>query len=241
MSAQGWTAVPHSVARSATLSVNAKVVYLAIASRANAEGRAWPGWKLISEDTGLARATVHRALAELREAALVTWEQTLSADGKACGVNTYTVQGGLSRRRGESHTETGVSQVETGGVSQGDEGESHTETPRRTSRRTPKKNTDAHAHSAHFDAFWQAYPIKVGKGRARLAYDKALKTTDPATLLVAVERFAAETAATERRFIPHPTTWLNAERWTDEPPEAPRPAGSSIWDKPIRPYEEDIA
>ncbi len=59
-----------------------------------------------------------------------------------------------------------------------------------------------------FEAWWDRYPRKVGKGQARPAYAKAL----PGIL------------AQEPQFQPHASTWLNGERWLDDPPA---PAGRS--------------
>lgn len=67
-----------------------------------------------------------------------------------------------------------------------------------------------------FDDFWQAYPRKVGKGHARLAYAKALKKTTPENLMAAVMLFSAAMQGKEKQYIPHPTTWLNGERWEDD-------------------------
>ncbi|MFJ5923882.1 hypothetical protein ACIQF6_14920 [Kitasatospora sp. NPDC092948] len=70
-----------------------------------------------------------------------------------------------------------------------------------------------------FEAFWKAYPRKVGKGAARKAWAAALKRgADPASIATAAPRHAAFwiTAGTEPRFIPHPSTWLNSERYDDE-------------------------
>ncbi|MFZ3569458.1 hypothetical protein ACNYS0_21130 [Streptomyces sp. BH034] len=75
-----------------------------------------------------------------------------------------------------------------------------------------------------FDEFWDAYPRKVAKGNARTAYAKAIKRgADPAALATAAARHAAQwrAAHTEPRFIPHPATWLNAERYDDEPEPQP--------------------
>lgn len=67
-----------------------------------------------------------------------------------------------------------------------------------------------------FEAFWAEVPRKIGKGAARKAYASALRKTDAETLLEAMRRFAASQAGKDAQFIPHPSTWLNAERWTDE-------------------------
>ncbi len=44
---------------------------------------------------------------------------------------------------------------------------------------------------------------------------KAQATADE--LKAGAERYAAATAGKDPEFIAHPKTWLNAERWTDEP------------------------
>lgn len=67
-----------------------------------------------------------------------------------------------------------------------------------------------------FAAFWSAYPRKVGKGAARTAFVKALRKASVETILAGLAR--AEWSA-DPQYIPHPSTWLNAERWDDAPTE----------------------
>lgn len=79
---------------------------------------------------------------------------------------------------------------------------------------------------ADFDEWYALYPHKVGRGAALKAYRAARKKTGKGELLDAVKRFSAAKArdGTEKRFIPHPATWLNGERWADE---APAPQANS--------------
>ena len=69
-----------------------------------------------------------------------------------------------------------------------------------------------------FEAWWKVYPRRVSKGSARKAYLTALSKTSHERLLQAAQSFAKakEAEGTEERYIPHPTTWLNGERWEDE-------------------------
>ena len=67
-----------------------------------------------------------------------------------------------------------------------------------------------------FDDFWNTYPRKIAKGHARLAFERALKKTDAVTILSAAAKFAETVEHKEKQYIPHPTTWLNGERWDDE-------------------------
>ena len=69
-----------------------------------------------------------------------------------------------------------------------------------------------------FETFWKNYPRKIGKGHARLAFARSLKVADAQTIIAGCHVFAdhVRSEGTEPRFIPHPTTWLNGERWEDE-------------------------
>lgn len=67
-----------------------------------------------------------------------------------------------------------------------------------------------------FAEFWKAYPRRVGKGQARKAYAKAIKSNDPSFLIAEAQKFAKRMRGQDPRYIPHPSTWLNGERWLDE-------------------------
>jgi hypothetical protein len=75
-----------------------------------------------------------------------------------------------------------------------------------------------------FDQWWEAYPHKVGKGAARKAYQKARATVSADELLAGVARYIADTPS-DRPWC-NPATWLNQERWTDEPAPPPERDGS---------------
>ena len=68
-----------------------------------------------------------------------------------------------------------------------------------------------------FDDFWRVYPRKIGKGAARKAYDRAVKKLPAHEIQFAAEAYARLVAGKDPKYIPHPTTWLNQERWADEP------------------------
>lgn len=69
---------------------------------------------------------------------------------------------------------------------------------------------------SEFDRFWEAYPRKTAKVVARKAFDKALSKIDVGTMLRALA-WQRNTEQWQRGVIPHPATWLNQERWSDEP------------------------
>jgi uncharacterized protein YdaU (DUF1376 family) len=88
--------------------------------------------------------------------------------------------------------------------------------PTPTPTPTPQKeNKQRNSDEKNFAEFYLAYPLKRARGAAVRAYAKALKKSDAETLLAAARRYAAEMAGKDPKFIAHPATWLNAERWLD--------------------------
>jgi hypothetical protein len=71
-----------------------------------------------------------------------------------------------------------------------------------------------------FDSFWKIYPRHTAKGAAELAFKKALAKADAQTLIKALEIYVRH-LPTDHKFIPHASTWLNQERWLDEPVLSP--------------------
>lgn len=84
-------------------------------------------------------------------------------------------------------------------------------------RPRPKPGSD---DDPHWRAFWASYPRKVDKGHARTAWAKAVKRASPDVIVKAAEQYRDDPARPhDPKFIPHPATWLNGERWTDQPPD----------------------
>lgn len=68
-----------------------------------------------------------------------------------------------------------------------------------------------------FAAFWSVYPRHVDRARAEQAWSKSLKLASASMIVAGAERYRDETAGRPVDKIAHPTTWLNGQRWTDEP------------------------
>ena len=68
--------------------------------------------------------------------------------------------------------------------------------------------------NSDFDLFWTAFPNKVGKAAARKAFVAAAKKVRVVEMFEALERYAHKTD--DRPFC-NPSTWLNQERWLDQP------------------------
>lgn len=81
---------------------------------------------------------------------------------------------------------------------------------------TPKAPKGA---DARFDAFWRAYPNRVGKDAARTAFDKRKVDDDLLTAMLSAISAQAKSEKWKKdggQFIPNPATWLNQGRWMDD-------------------------
>lgn len=83
---------------------------------------------------------------------------------------------------------------------------------------------------AEFDGFWKAYPRKVGKPSARRAYAAARKRASLEEIAAGLRAQLPGLRAREVGFIPHPTTWLNQDRWADAPEAAAARTGPRNYD-----------
>lgn len=70
-----------------------------------------------------------------------------------------------------------------------------------------------------FDEFWNLYPRKTEKKKAKAKFLKICKDEITYnTILVGLKRTIIPKAQAEGTdYIPYPSTWLNGERWNDEP------------------------
>lgn len=101
----------------------------------------------------------------------------------------------------------------------------------------PREKRERDINDGAFDAFWAAYPKKVGKGQAVKAWNAATKRADAADIVAGLTASCAawKSAGTEARFIPNPATWLNGERWADE--TAPEPTADEWIAPPPQDWE----
>lgn len=68
----------------------------------------------------------------------------------------------------------------------------------------------------HFDLFWETYPRKVKKREARDLWTRKKLDGKADLLITDVKTRLQKDDAWLNGFVPHPTTYLRGERWTDE-------------------------
>ena len=87
----------------------------------------------------------------------------------------------------------------------------------------------ADAESESFNAFWSIYPNKASRVAARKAWKK-VPAREHAAIMRDVERRRAspDWLKDGGQYVPHASTYLNQERWKDEPPAVPTQPRKSI-------------
>lgn len=92
-----------------------------------------------------------------------------------------------------------------------------------------KKNTHAQrvgkpkrvaADDPGFREFWETYPRRVGKVKAAQWWERRWPNDEELMVILhGLDMWTDywQARGTEIQYIPHPATWLNAERWNEEP------------------------
>lgn len=104
-----------------------------------------------------------------------------------------------------------------------------------TTRTAPRKRSAEPADDPAFARFWQTYPKRVAKPAAMKAWKAAMKRkADPEQIILAARRYATDPQRRESdiKYTAYPATWLNQERYADEPtPSKAAATGRSVRDE----------
>lgn len=97
-------------------------------------------------------------------------------------------------------------------------------------RRNLGKNKNININTTYqtiteFEKWWDIYPRKVEKYKAATLFSKIRLEVEFDALIEATKKYAEAVKGKEKKFIPHPTTWLNGRRWND-PLEIPEMNGT---------------
>ena len=175
------------------LTPTAKLVLVILANYADEKGSCYPSHKHIANMIGLkSKKSVQNYIKEFEKKNLLIIEhRRLDNGGYTSNRYTLTLDTTELHPMETSDTRVGL--------------ESSTNTKDKT-----KLNTD----SDSFKEFWKIYPRRIGRKTASKSFHK-FDEKHYAKIIYSVHLFARDNIATEERFIPHPTTWLNQERWLD--------------------------
>ena len=172
------------------------------------DGRWW--WRAkyptIAEETGLSEQQVRRCIRWLTDAGHIE-SREFRHDGITDRTLSYRVITDLSESTVDLSESTGQSLSESTGL------------PSMQTVKTIKlvdgERTEAEIDHV-FGLFWDAYPRHIAKAKARKAFEAALKKVRANVVLEGAKAYRRHVGDGDPKFIAHPTTWLNAERWDDD-------------------------
>ena len=203
--------IPEGMLFDTELSDGAVRVYGILARHGSDAQRCFPSKARLIELTGKSRATITRLINELVKTGWIERVERHRGDGGQSS-NGYHLRTGahVTDDRGP------MSRVSRQEREQGNES-NLTETP---------YSPPLPAVADSFDQWWELYPRKVSKKNARQAWARAIKRgADQAELIDDIEARAVIWGTwpkVDHQFIPHPTTFLNGDRWDDPMPQARR-------------------
>lgn len=204
---------------------------LALADRADEDGRCWPSIRTLSLKCRMGASTIRRHLVTLQECGVLTVDHRFNSS------SMYTISLGKLRELVDPAT---PSQSDT--PSQSGRG-SQSDTPSQSDKPPPPNLGGPPSQSEHlytsdpsvdpselplaplaapvdrFAEFYAAYPRRKDRRKAEQAWRAALKRkADPDRIIAAAKAYAQ--SAGDVQYLKYPATWLNAEAYDDEPEPA---------------------
>jgi len=194
-------------------SPSAVVVFLTLARFANRRSRTcYPSKETIVARSGLSPNTVSRSLAELKAKGAVTSKRRNRNGLPTSNVYVLHMVGPFGQPVEDANSDfddgedalipNSAALIPISGI--------------RIRQGNQTKERDISLTDSRFDEFWDAYPRRISKGSAKKAWQKAIQKTEPDEIIRAAKRFAELREGEDPRYTPHPATWLNGERWSDQ-------------------------
>jgi len=177
-----------------------------------------------AEEMGWSRNRVKRTIDDLTELGLVSVEhERRTGGGTVARITLHHEVWSDGSRRTSATVHDGPAAVVHGDApttSNPTDEESNSGTPK------PPASTDVQVvekWEVFFNQFWEFYPRKIAKPAARRAMKKAWANSPPENIAEGTRRWVAfwQHTETEQQFIPHPSTFLNQERYNDPLPDVP--------------------
>jgi DNA-binding transcriptional MocR family regulator len=188
----------------------------------------WPSLKKISLATKCSRSVVINAIKELKAAGLVETKPSFDDQGDQ-GSNIYTDQGSniytlFNPKGGSAVGDHPVRHANGGGHVHDHRGVAGNHEEDTLGEELLKKTTTPLSpQDPTFEAFWEKYPRKTAKEKARQAWMRLGVAPDAFEITRIMAAIEAQKApgntlnpTNGKVFIPHPATWLNGARWNDE-------------------------
>lgn len=218
------------------VSPSEKLVLLTLANYADEHMECWPSQARLGEDCCMTERGVRKILAALEERGLLSRSERRRHDGYRAAdrvrlnFSAATLADAepispepCSPERGSPEPSSPERDADLTGTErpispERGSGPTTLEPISRTTIRTTNsaRETPSAIEREFEETFWPTWPEKVGKGAARKAYLKARQTIPAAAIMAGVPNVTRTNAWRGGHHV-HAATWLNAERWADEP------------------------
>ena len=209
-----FTKIPNEWVRDPKLSLKARGLLALLLSHAE-------GWSVtvgsLARDNQSGKDAIRGAVAELEARGYLVREQVRASGGEFAQTYWYT-----SEPLSDSPMSENPTPVEPTPVNP-----SLKKTSVKKTNLKKTKELDRATIDEAFSKFWSTYPRRVGKAAARRVFEK-LAPEYLSEILAGVDRLAADPNLPEIQFVPHPSTWLNREGWSDDPYPDKRRAGGKL-------------
>jgi hypothetical protein len=232
--------LPWFLVRSPRVSLTAKVLLAVLADHKRRTGRCNPRILKLTEELAVSKRTINRSLTELSSLGFIriTWGQRTSDYDLAPETEWPKIlkrQIGATETRSETPnwryalrqigaTDATLSLYEPEVLNQKEEPPIPPSICASDDARVGESALTKNRRSADgyrpewFDQWWAIYWRKVAKKPAQKAFQKAVKTPERFEQVMAATRAQTPTMmAREPDKRPHGATWINGERWNDEP------------------------
>lgn len=188
----------------------AKLVLIFLANYADENFQSFPSIGVLAELCESNERTIKRALTLLHQKKIIEIKERFTMDGKQTS-NLYTIL-----IRGDKNEGVGVTKSDPNTIN--------------INKTILNKQRGDKKYPPDFEQFWQAYPRHDGsKKSAYKIWSNAIsREIDVEVLLLKTIRFKVKNTHTEKRYIPHATTWLNQKRWETIDIEKPQTTKNQI-------------
>tara|TARA_R100000388_G_C7245002_1_gene164368 strand:- start:8426 stop:9064 length:639 start_codon:yes stop_codon:yes gene_type:complete len=208
-----WEAISYVINKKTKVgNSTAKHVLIYLCNYADENFQSYPSIGSLAELSETNERTVKRALDYLQKKKFITISERFTSDGKQTS-NLYTINPkiGGDKKEGVWVTKSNPNTI-------------NINNNKNIIKRGDKK------YPADFEEFWNAYPRNDGsKKKAFILWEKAIdQEIDQRELFLKVCRFKHDNLNTEKKYIPHATTWLYQKRWETISIEKPQTTKNQI-------------
>lgn len=219
--------LPQDVTADKKLSSTSKILLAVIKDRIGDNGTCWPSIRRLAQDVGCNPDTISKAILQLERYGYMAVDRPGIKK-----VNRYSLPKSVPKNGADDKDDLSQKTDRTAPENRTDlEGESvpkngHTVpeigtnlSQKPVTNQTKTNNQTKIRSDEMFDAFWKAYPKKVAKAKARMVWGKLNiddKLFSQVMAALKLQRQSDQWAKDGGQYIPHPTTWLNGQRWEDE-------------------------